>query len=849
MNRGIKSLIGVYDSNEVDIVESFYLPLFSCADRVDRMSCYFSSKALSTYSHGLEEFGRKPYSKYRLIVSTDISKDDFDAMVEGEGRQKEIDSILASKLRETLTIDEESKLSNLARLIELGVVEIRIAYVRNGIFHYKMGYAEDSIGDSIFFMGSNNETEAAIIENYEMFTVVDGINEKHRFEDYWNNNMTGVKVMEPSNLIWEGIQHFNKGKLIDPHYEEPPDNCIFLDYDRGEIILENFLSNSPSNYNLVQLSRIGRHVESYAERITFKTCRNYIDCEQIIKGLKNYCSDKCYAFVVSRSLSNYIDRNNLIINQRCTLGLDIKRHDRKVATRYEGYKSIVDSCMIRKLRDMQMWDSFFMYSMKKAGNFSVPGSGKTSSALGVFAYLKHFGEVKRLIIIGPLNCFDSWIGEYEACFGQDGFKFFDARYNPGNSADAQINNLLSTYASRNMFLFNYDSLSKYSQTIRDYLVDDSLLIFDEAHYVKGVTAHRSKQALIISEKSSRTIIMTGTPMPNSYVDLYNPLHILFPSEYNSYFGYTTSMLVNPSESVNEDINKKFQPFFCRTSKDSLGVRPANPDIDVDCHASESEIRLYAKILDSYKNNRLALIVRMLQMESDSKMLIERLSDVKQYFSDDFSDSNDTPMLDLAPTIDADDIICREKISTKTKCCIELVKKLVSEGKKVIVWCIFTRSIDNISSLLESYGISNRIIYGSTSSTDRTSTIDLFKNGSFSVLVTNPHTLAESISLHMICHDAVYFEYSYNLVHLLQSKDRIHRLGLPENQYTQYYFIKLDYDIISKDGTGSLSLDNLIYQRLKDKEETMNQAISSGRLEQTSTSEEDIDQIYRKMGWD
>ena len=56
-----------------------------------------------------------------------------------------------------------------------------------------------------------------------------------------------------------------------------------------------------------------------------------------------------------------------------------------------------------------------------------------------------------------------------------------------------------------------------------------------------------------------------------------------------------------------------------------------------------------------------------------------------------------------------------------------------------------------------------------------------------MLVTNPQTLAESVSLHSVCHDAVYFEYSYNLVHLLQSKDRIHRLGLPDDQKTRYYY--------------------------------------------------------------
>jgi len=46
-------------------------------------------------------------------------------------------------------------------------------------------------------------------------------------------------------------------------------------------------------------------------------------------------------------------------------------------------------------------------------------------------------------------------------------------------------------------------------------------------------------------------------------------------------------------------------------------------------------------------------------------------------------------------------------------------------------------------------------------------LDNFRNGMIDVLITNPHTLAESVSLHSICHDAIYFEFSYNLVHLLQ----------------------------------------------------------------------------------
>ena len=53
-----------------------------------------------------------------------------------------------------------------------------------------------------------------------------------------------------------------------------------------------------------------------------------------------------------------------------------------------------------------------------------------------------------------------------------------------------------------------------------------------------------------------------------------------------------------------------------------------------------------------------------------------------------------------------------------------------------------------------------------------------------VIITNPHTLAESVSLHKSCHDAVYVELNFNLSQYLQSRDRIHRLGIPSNTKDQ-----------------------------------------------------------------
>ena len=64
-----------------------------------------------------------------------------------------------------------------------------------------------------------------------------------------------------------------------------------------------------------------------------------------------------------------------------------------------------------------MRDAFFLATMGRAGNFSVPGSGKTATVLGAFAFLAQRGMVDRIMVVCPKNAFDSWATEWRLCFG------------------------------------------------------------------------------------------------------------------------------------------------------------------------------------------------------------------------------------------------------------------------------------------------------------------------------------------------------------------------------------------------------------------------------------------------
>lgn len=849
----LDDLRGYYDSYERDLVKEFYIPLFKSSTTVNRVSCYFSSKALALYASGLEEFAHRPRCKFRLIVSEDIEKEDFEAIIQGEKQFEDYDQLFVDRLREEITLNQKNSLEILVNLISTGTVEIKIALVERGLFHYKWAYVEGFEGEKMLMLGSNNETAAAIAQNYECFDFRP-YNEKDRFKDnfesMWYDRKPGMIVKNPSELVWKELKKFSKNKHKVVEEKSRTYNCIFLDLVDGVLSLDNRLDKPPSNYSIVYKSGIKRYVETFDRRIEFRKDLNYVDFKHIVESLSKMCYKTDIMLVVSKRLTDYIDSHDLILNKRVSLGMEIKRHDRIIMPNYEKYKRVVDENTVRHLYEQQMWDSFFMYSMMKAGNFSVPGSGKTASVLGVLAYLKSKNEILNMVVVCPLNSFDSWIDEYKETFGKEP-QTFDSRQHVSQSS---LSAFFSEYATSDIVLINYQSLGKYGDALKKYLVSKCLLVFDEAHYVKNWGTKRSEAARNVAEESVRTLTLTGTPMPNSYTDLYSLLHILFPKEYGSYFRYDLATLKKPSMDVIEDMNKKIQPFYCRTSKKKLGVPPENPDQSIYVEASAKENELYRKVFDACRETPLTMIIRLLQAESDPSMLMKDEIPEEMYglFEDDYNDENYGKTRKLIPTLKGiEDVAESVGVTSKTIKCIELVKELVSEGKPLIIWCIFKKSIDNINRMLNENGVKSKSIDGSVAPMSRGRILTEFKNHEFNVLVTNPHTLAESVSLHMICHDTIYYEYSYNLVHMLQSKDRIHRLGLTKGQYTQHRFLKVNYGGAMTSGDdNSKSLDEEIYTRLKMKEKIMNEAIEANRLETfTCSSEEDIKEIFEKMGWE
>lgn len=847
------NLKSTYSSYEDDMGIEFYIPTLQTCVKYDRATAYFSAKALANYAKGMEMFAQKG-NLCRMVISSEISQEDFEQIKQGYKSRDKINHELILKLREELSLEDERNISNFAYLISLGVIEVKIAFTEQGIFHDKFGVMEDEAGDYICFRGSNNETTAAFNTNYEAFDITCSwqasefdyskiTKSKEVFKKLWNNEVDKLFVCDVDEAVMKEILTYDKGKVIVDKVQLEKD-CFILDY---EIELKLEIRTDPEVLNKnrvkVKLNRYFDLQRSNQKVWKFKSHYTYTAYKKIISILENDSKKRGYKFFVTDRLKKYIEEREMHLHERSKIGLAIKSKDQIVLSQYEEYKNIVDKEFTRKLREKQMWDSFYMYTMKKSSNFSVPGSGKTASVLGVYAYLNSKGIVKRIVMIGPINSFGSWIDEFKACFGdKQNIQSFSIQDDTLTSRDLKKQAITFNTGRSNLLLFNYESVGPYISEIKKIVKNDTLLVFDEVHKIKKYPpddGSRASYALKIAEDAKYIIALTGTPIPNSYTDIRNLLDVLYHNEYNEFFGFSPQQLKNPDENDMVEINMKLQPFFCRTTKKELSVPEANKDNIITVEASNNENELFNILVMKYAKDKLALIIRLLQLESNPRMLLQKIDPSE--FSDILDISADTDDIDYVDLTNSFiNLVNSMENTRKFDNCIDLAKDLISSGKKIIIWCIFKDSLLRINEAIEKLGYKSSVIYGDVKMNEREPIINGFRAGEIDCLVTNPHTLAESVSLHSICHDAIYFEYSYNLVHLLQSKDRIHRLGLPEGQYTQYYYLQ---ELFTNSEGDDFSLDANIYSRLKEKEQIMLDAIENNILEKGNTTQEDIDIIF------
>lgn len=532
-------------------------------------------------------------------------------------------------------------------------------------------------------------------------------------------------------------------------------------------------------------------------------------------------------------------------------------------------KRYENGCKLQEIMEasypLQMLSAYHLAFSQNACNFSVPGAGKTSIVYGAYAYLKKLPadslkKVDRLLIISPLNAFGPWELEYAECFGVEPTV---KRLTGQMSLDAKKQYFYENDPAE-ITLLSYSSVVSLVEDIQGFLRRNRVMVvLDEAHKIKNTDGGITAQSIMaIAEQSAARVVLTGTPAPNGYEDLYNLFKFIWPTK--DVIRYHVGQLKDMSRTANDprvpELLDEIAPYYIRIKKSDLGI-PAptiHPPIVIPMGDVQRKIYDYieqkyivdiAGSRDQRFQNELvqARLIRLMQAATNPALLQQPLSDFAASEGFRFEDiPEDSAMLsEIAHYSDTE-------IPSKYVAVRDLVRDIIARGEKVIVWACYIKNIELLKNYLESQGIETRTLYGATpvagdSITEEDEAYNLTReaivkefhnpDSSFKVIIANPFAVAESISLHKACHNAIYMERSFNAAHFLQSKDRIHRYGLPQGVVTNYYYI------LSED-----SVDLTIHQRLEDKEKRLLEIIESMPIplfdNMTDGGDEDIKAVLR-----
>jgi len=153
-----------------DVAEAAISPTMAVSEEVSIMMGFFSSASLAEIAPGLANFLNNTEEKLRLVISPFISQADQAALRDGMADAHDLADKSAAQL--SLSPDELANhtLKCLSWLISSGRLEMRIALMRDALFHSKVWYFRNGPYEAVLH-GSANMTNHGLRKNREQLAL------------------------------------------------------------------------------------------------------------------------------------------------------------------------------------------------------------------------------------------------------------------------------------------------------------------------------------------------------------------------------------------------------------------------------------------------------------------------------------------------------------------------------------------------------------------------------------------------------------------------------------------------------------------------------------------------------
>ena len=384
------------------------------------------------------------------------------------------------------------------------------------------------------------------------------------------------------------------------------------------------------------------------------------------------------------------------------------------------------------------------------------GTGKSMMTIAITGTLEADKGVKKMLVVCPKSIVGVWEDEFR--------KFADYRY-ALTVLDGTMEKKRSAFnymqgAALQIIVVNYESCWRLETEITKWKPD--LIVCDESSKIKTPSASQSKALHRLGRLSNYNIILTGTPITGSPLDIFSQYKFLDDSIFGTSFylfrnryailgGYQNRMIVGYRH-LDELVEKVHSIAFRIKIEDAVDLPPFIDEtraitlepkaqslyrmLEQDCYAELANGKVTAR-------NVLTQLLRLAQCTGG-------------FIRDDIKGE------------------AQQVSGAKLDALEDIIDTCLDEEKKVVVFARFVPEIEAIAAMLKKKKIGYAQIYGAT--TDRADQVKKFQeDAEVKVFIGQLQTTGMGLTL-TAANVAVFYSLDFSYANYEQSRARIHRIG-------------------------------------------------------------------------
>lgn len=374
--------------------------------------------------------------------------------------------------------------------------------------------------------------------------------------------------------------------------------------------------------------------------------------------------------------------------------------------------------------------------------------------------LYDLGLVKKVLVISPLSIVNSWDDELV-------FHASKSQWEPIIGSKTKrlqtLDDISRSNGKLSWGLINVDGVKVIENDIGKHKWD--MVIIDESTSIKNRTTQRFKCIDSLFKDVSYKVIMSGNPIPKSPIEIFAPYKFIDPGVFGENFYrfrdryFNIDMFNNimgfKSDTLKKEFHTKMHSVAFRKKKEECLTLPPKIFQNRYIEMSEPQKKVYLQM-------RKEAVAAYEDRKCSAPVLISKVLRLSQIAGSNFPDEQGGT-IPINPNPKLEELV-------------QILTEEIPSFEQVVVWARFTAEIRQIEMRLKKENISCVTFYGATSSKDRISVAQQFRDKEVRVFIGNAATAGKGINFLVGATHVVFYSLDYSYENYDQAIARTHRSG-------------------------------------------------------------------------